>query len=119
MNEEPESLPSLPFLHQVKLSAKTREGLGILHQAIDTHLRKGGGMPSKGELVITHARHKEALLEAMAHLNKLIEGLKVGQSPEFLSMDMRSALQALGKILGTHVGEDILSAIFSTFCVGK
>lgn len=118
LNEEEESLPTLPFLHQVKLSAKTRDGLSILHKAIDAHLGKGG-LPSKGELVITHARHKEALLEAMEHLDKLMNGLREGESPEFLSMDMRSALQALGKILGTHVGEDILSAIFSTFCVGK
>lgn len=111
-------LPELPFLHQVALSAKTRTGLNSLHDAIDAHVGREG-LPSKGEIIITHARHKEALLEAMEHINHLIEGLNAGQSPEFLAMDMRSALYALGKILGTNVGEDILSAIFSTFCVGK
>ncbi len=45
--------------------------------------------------------------------------LKKGVSPEFLSMDMRLCLNELGKIIGTNIGEDILSAIFSTFCIGK
>lgn len=111
-------LPKLPFLHQVTLSAATRDGLEALHHAIDAHVGKEG-LPSKGECIITQARHKEALLEAMQHLENLMRGLRLGQSPEFLTMDMRSTLHALGKILGTNVGEDILSAIFSTFCVGK
>lgn len=111
-------LPKLPFLYPVTLSAQTRVGLDALHEAIDAHIGTTG-LPSKGELIITHARHKEALLEAMDYLKQLMNGLRAQQSPEFLTMDMRSALQALGKILGTNVGEDILSAIFSTFCVGK
>lgn len=116
--EHDEPLEPLPFKHQVTLSAQTRVGLRELHDAIDAHIGKEG-LPSKGELIITQERHKHALIEAKEHLKMLIDGLRAGVSPEFLIMDIKTALQALSKILGTNVGEDILSAIFSTFCVGK
>ena len=64
-------------------------------------------------------RHKEALLHAIDACERVITGLKTDVSPEFLSMDMRQALSALGMILGTDITEDILSAIFSKFCIGK
>ena len=46
-------------------------------------------------------------------------GLRTGISPEFISFDMRQALYSLGEIIGTNVTEDILTSIFSTFCIGK
>ncbi|WP_410053482.1 hypothetical protein, partial [Enterococcus sp. 2CBP] len=45
--------------------------------------------------------------------------LRTGVSPEFLTLDMRQCLSELGKIMGTNITEDILSAIFSKFCIGK
>lgn len=112
------SLPSLPLLFTVQLSAKERLGLKALHQAIDrliwTH-----GVPSKEEVVLTNTRHWEALAASIAATRRVQEGLENGLSPEFLTLDMREALNELGKILGTNVTEDILSAIFSRFCIGK
>jgi tRNA modification GTPase len=48
-----------------------------------------------------------------------MEGLIQEISPEFLTADLRGALVELGRIIGTDVGEDILSSIFSQFCIGK
>jgi tRNA modification GTPase len=64
-------------------------------------------------------RHKEALSNACSYLGQLIDGLKNEISPEFLSADMRACLQELGTIIGTNITEDILTAIFSKFCIGK
>lgn len=47
------------------------------------------------------------------------QGLWQGISPEFLTIDMRQTLSELGKVLGANITEDILSAIFSKFCIGK
>ena len=69
--------------------------------------------------MITNVRHLEALEKAIQAGEQVLEGLKNGVSPEFLSMDMRACLSELGKIIGTNISEDILSAIFSTFCIGK
>lgn len=111
-------LPSLPFPHIVSLSAKERRGLDELITTIETLIFEQG-MPSKDEIVITHARHKEALASALASSRKVSEGLKKGASPEFLTFDMRQALFELGTVFGVNVTEEILSAIFQKFCIGK
>lgn len=111
-------LPVLPIQHIVSVSAKNKTGLDRLHQKIDEVIWEKGP-PSKEEVIITATRHKEALDRAIEACRQLLQGLKEGRSPEFLSMDMRQCLHELGKIIGTNISEDILSAIFSKFCIGK
>lgn len=111
-------LPLLSFPHIVHLSAKLRQGLEELHRAIDELIWQNGP-PSKEEIVITNIRHKEALLASAEAVKRVQSGLRHSVSPEFLTIDMRQALSELGKVLGTNVTEDILSAIFSKFCIGK
>lgn len=108
----------MDFPHQVELSAKTRKGLELLHDKIDTVVWQKGP-PTREEILITNVRHKEALTAAIASCRTVIEGLNGGISPEFLSSDMRQTLLELGKIIGVNVTEEILSSIFSQFCIGK
>lgn len=116
------SYPPLPrielFPYTVTLSAKFKIGLNELRQTID-HVIWKKGPPSKEEILITNVRHHEALQLALNAGQKVLMGLKSNTSPEFLSMDMQLCLKELGKIIGTNISEDILSAIFSTFCIGK
>jgi tRNA modification GTPase len=102
----------------VGISAKEKIGLETLKAAIEKRIWKNGP-PSKEEVVITHLRHFQALSKAIASCNACIAGLKKGVSAEFASSDMRACLNELSAILGTNVTEDILSAIFSKFCLGK
>ncbi len=102
----------------VEISAKEGKGLSSLYEAIDQMIWKHGP-PSKEEVLITNVRHKEALDAARISLAKVIEGLKTGVSPEFLTSDLRQTLVELGMIIGLDITEDILTAIFSKFCVGK
>jgi tRNA modification GTPase len=102
----------------ISISAKNGLGLESLRRAIDEKVWKKGP-PSKEEVVITNARHKQALDQAIDALEVLIAGLQEGVSPEFLASDMRRSLSELGTILGADITEDILTAIFSKFCVGK
>jgi tRNA modification GTPase len=111
-------LPSLEIPHVVCLSAKQKTGLEGLRQAIDAVIWQEGP-PSKNEVLVTNIRHKEALVEALQSCQQLIDGLQSGVSPEFLSIDMRQTLTSLGTIIGTNITEDILSSIFSKFCIGK
>lgn len=111
-------LPRLPFPHIISISAKERTGLNQLRDKIDQVIWEKGS-PSKEEILITNIRHHEALSLSIMAVRRLIFGLKEGISPEFLSMDMRQCLNELGKIIGTNITEDILSSIFSQFCIGK
>lgn len=115
-------LPHTPhpieYPHTVHISAKHELGLTELQNAIDKILWQKGPI-AKDELVITKLRHAQALSQAITSLEALIAGLKTGISPEFLSSDMRTTLKELGTIIGSNITEDILSAIFSKFCIGK
>jgi tRNA modification GTPase len=111
-------LPCLKFTHMAPISAKNRQGIDLLHSQIDQILWKKGP-PSKEEILITNIRHYESLSQAIEDAKQLLQGLQSGMSPEFLSMDMRQCLSSLGKIIGLDITEDILSAIFSKFCIGK
>jgi tRNA modification GTPase len=108
----------IPLPHVLQVSAKTRQGVEALKTAIDAIVWERNP-PGQDELLITSARHQEALGHAVAAAERLILGLQTGVSPEFLSIEMRTCLSELGRIIGVDVTEDILSAIFSTFCVGK
>ena len=68
---------------------------------------------------MTNVRHKEALDRSSEALNLVITGFLDDVSPEFLSFDMIKAIFELGTILGLDISEEILSSIFSKFCVGK
>lgn len=107
-----------PAISPIGISAKERIGLEILQEAIEKLIWKQGP-PSKEEIVITRLRHFQALSNAIASCRACILGLKSGISAEFAASDMRFCLHELSAILGTNVTEDILSAIFSKFCLGK
>ncbi|MCB1110973.1 MAG: 50S ribosome-binding GTPase [Chlamydiia bacterium] len=112
-----EKLP-LPYPHQVEVSAKERWGLDTLKEQIHQVLWQGSP-PSKEELMITSQRHYQALGQAIQALETVLSGLQTEISPEFLVSDIRLALKELGTIIGIDITEEVLSAIFSKFCVGK
>jgi len=104
--------------HQVQVSAREKQGLQELKVVIDRLVWKKGP-PSKEEVAITKLRHHTALHNTVRAIDLVIDGLKAHTSAEFVAADMRVALQELGTILGTNVTEDILTSIFSQFCLGK
>lgn len=102
----------------VQISAKEKIGLDDLKMAIESLIWKKGP-PSKEEVLITKMRHHQALTNAIGACQAVVAGLKEGVSAEFVASDMRAALNELGTIIGTNVTEDILTAIFAKFCLGK
>ncbi len=112
------ALPVIEKYATVPVSAKLGWGLTQLQETLQNLIWRQGP-PSKEEVLITNIRHKEALSLSCRYLEQLINGLQEGISPEFLSADMRSALKELGTIIGTDITDDILTAIFSKFCIGK
>jgi tRNA modification GTPase len=109
---------NIPWHSTVEISAKERIGIDQLQKAIEALIWKTGH-PSKEEVTITQLRHYTALQNAISHCRSVIKGLRQGVSPEFTSSDLRSCLNELGTIIGANVTEDILTAIFSKFCLGK
>ncbi len=100
-------------------SAKLGTGIEELKDAVGELLTGGKGHADGTELMLTELRHKLALEVAGDSLNSFLGLLNKGESPEFLSIDLRTALDSLGEITGEVTTEDILGRIFSKFCIGK
>ena len=77
------------------------------------------GILGKQDVIITNARHYEALQKAEEALDKVAEGLETNVSGDFLAMDIRQALFHLGEITGEVTTDDLLGNIFGKFCIGK
>ena len=114
------ALPSEKIKAQavVSISAKTQRGFTDLKQAVHEWVFQGKSS-SQEQVVLTRQRHKEALEKSLMHAEKVKESLSKEISAEFISSDMRCMLKELAQIIGTDVQEDLLSSIFSQFCVGK
>jgi tRNA modification GTPase len=68
--------------------------------------------------IITRARHRQALEATLHGLEAGLRG-NLEQAPELVAEEFRSAAAALGRITGEIDAEDLLDAIFSSFCIGK
>ena len=101
----------------VVISAKNGD-LGILREELVRTAKNLLGTATEG-VCITGERHYEALLRALRSIRAVQEGLKQNISGEFLSMDLQDVLTALGEVTGQVTNDEVLSNIFSKFCIGK
>ena len=102
----------------VEVSCRTGNGMDELRTAI-TEMVKQGTIRAPEHAWAVNERHKTALKQAGASLEKSLESAKNGLSPEFIAVDLRGALDSLGLIVGATYTEDILDRIFNDFCIGK
>ena len=70
-------------------------------------------------VLISNARHYEALCRAQTALERVSEGLQAALSGELLALDLHDALDALGEITGEVSSQEVLNTIFERFCIGK
>ncbi|MGA2192594.1 MAG: GTP-binding protein, partial [Nitrospirota bacterium] len=128
----------------VYLSAKTGAGLDELTRRIkeaifsgrgdrrrDYPLQSGGTAGRRGSdagvgemrvgapEAMINLRHKTALERARSALVRFEDGCKAGLSQEFLAVELKDALNAVGEIVGQTAPDDVLNLIFSRFCIGK
>lgn len=100
----------------VAVSAKTGAGLDHLR----AHLKQCAGFePAGAGSFIARRRHLDALTRARAHVADGQNQLKNHRAGELVAEDLRRGQQALGEITGEFTSEDLLSRIFSSFCIGK
>ncbi|RZK90274.1 MAG: tRNA uridine-5-carboxymethylaminomethyl(34) synthesis GTPase MnmE, partial [Hymenobacter sp.] len=101
------------------IAASQREGLDELQTALLAQVR-GAGLATTGTAtIVTNVRHARALERAAEHLAAVRQGLAEGRGTELLAADLRHALGALGEITGEISSDDLLTSIFTQFCIGK
>ena len=102
----------------IEISIKTNTGLEVLTNRIK-ELYNLGKIGQNENTIVTNLRHVEALERAKSSLASCISSINDGMPSDIASIDINQAIDALGEITGAVVSEDIVSAIFHSFCVGK
>ena len=97
-------------------STTTGKGLDQLADIVDTMF--AGSMPCDGS-ILTNARQYDACRRAQEAMQRSIQGLKMGLTPDAVLTDVEAAMEAMGEVTGAIVREDITNRIFERFCVGK
>ena len=102
----------------LNISARTGENVSDLEQA----LVRAADIPeiTENDVIITSARHYEALTRANDSLQRVIESMDMGMSGDIIAEDLKIALEELGEITGGQISsQETLNNIFKHFCIGK
>ena len=113
-SEGDSSEPEAPLF----ISARTGENVSSLEQA----LVKAADIPeiTENDVIITSARHYEALLRAHNSLSRVLESMEMGMSGDIIAEDLKMVLEELGEITGGQISsQETLNNIFKHFCIGK
>ncbi len=102
----------------IKISALNKEGIENLYNEI-SKIFKFNEIKNNSEIIITNIRHKEAIKNSIKNINEGIKTLEDNMPIDIISINIKDSLEALGKITGENVSENILNEIFSKFCLGK
>ena len=98
------------------ISAKYNSGLDVLREQLISMAPK----TSDTDVIVTNARHYDALVRAHEAIQRVLDGLQMQLSGDILSEDLRQALDILAEITGGAITpQETLNNIFSHFCVGK
>ena len=114
----PEWYEAISAMESVLISAKTGDGCDELESCLFAKATQGG-LPKQDEIWITNRRQQQAAKNALAALQQAREIFENSDGEEFLAVDLRSCLNALGEIVGETTPDDLLGQIFSEFCIGK
>ena len=121
MDEKEVVLADYPWTIQptfLAVSAKYNRNIDLLEATI----YHAADIPEihENDVIVTNARHNEALLHAQESIGRVIEGIVTGLSGDLLSEDLRQCIHQLSEITGgTITTSDVLNSIFKDFCIGK
>ncbi len=102
----------------ISMSLKESRGLEELEDKVKEMFFQGE-LNLHDEVYITNDRHREAFLSALESLKLVISSIEDGMAEDFYSIDLMSAYETLGRIIGENVEEDLVNMIFKEFCMGK
>lgn len=102
----------------ISISVKENTGIDEFEQIIKD-MFFGGELSFNEDIYITNERQKEAFSDALESLKLVKQSIEDGMPEDFYSIDLMSAYESLGKIIGENVEEDLVNMIFKEFCMGK
>lgn len=113
------NVDSLDYASVIHFSTKTGEGHKELLTALTDIADRLRGTTDEDTILVTNLRHAQALREAADSTTAILDGLRSNLPGDLIAQDLRATLHHLSTITGTLTTPDILSSIFSRFCIGK
>lgn len=113
--EEIKKLVDMPI---VKISAKHGDGVEEFESLLKQMFFEGK-IDINNEIYITNARQKSDIASAYESICMVKNSLEMGMSEDFYTIDLMNAYEALGRVVGESVEDDLVNTIFSKFCMGK
>ena len=110
------TVSDLPFDTVLSICAREGTGLDTLAEIVDKLF--AGDAPCDGS-ILTNTRQADACRRAYDAMNRSLDGLALGLTPDAVLTDVEEAMEAMGEVTGATVREDITARIFERFCVGK
>ncbi len=101
----------------IPISATNRTNLPALLTALVTH--SGAEAADSADIIVTNARHYQALTDALQSTGRVIQGLTDDLSGDLIAQDLRETIHHLSLITGDITTTDLLTTIFQKFCIGK
>lgn len=102
----------------ISISLKENTGLDRLSEMIK-EMFFTGKLDMNEEVYITNERHREALKQALGSLELVRQSIENAMPEDFYTIDLMSAYDSLGAIIGEKAEEDLIDTIFREFCMGK
>ena len=102
----------------VYISAKENKGIDDLVNTIE-NLFLSGDIDNSNEILITNMRHKEAIDKAIDSIFMVKNSIDNQMPEDFLTIDLMNVYSLLGSVIGEEVDDDLVTEIFSKFCMGK
>ncbi len=113
--DEIEKLTKSPV---VKISAKLGDGLENFEELLKEMFFEGK-INVNDEVFLTNARQKSDIQRAYESINMVEQGIEAGMSEDFFTIDLMNSYEALGRVIGESVEDDLVNTIFGKFCMGK
>ena len=109
--------PKWKNTNALRVSCVTGDGLGDLENEILSRISKQNLRPENALAI--NMRHRDCLRRALEACDRARKTLDKTFSPEYVSVDLNEALEAVGEVIGTVGVEQILDSVFGQFCIGK
>lgn len=115
MSEDMRNITDKPV---VNMSIKNNVGIDQLYDLV-SEMFFNGELNFNDDIYLSNERHIEGLRISIESLNHVIKSVEDGMPEDFYSIDLMSAYESLGRIIGENVEEDLINMIFKEFCMGK
>lgn len=108
----------IPEVSVIETSMTTGEGISLIEDKI-VSMVYGGSVSQQNSVMVTNVRQRDILQKSEKSLTDAVSMTRMKEALEFIEIDISSAYEALGEIIGETVKDDIINEVFARFCLGK